>query len=59
MYEEEMPKVSNLYSNLKGSNEFIIPKMFILTRLNKDRGPTRNPAVTRLFRPSVLLYTRS
>ena len=59
MYEEEMTKVSNLYSNLKGSNEFIIPKMFILTRLNKDRGPTRNPAGTRIFVPTVRLSTRS
>ena len=57
MYEEEMPKVSNLYSNLKGSNEFIIPKMFILMRLNKARSPTRNPAVTRIFGPSVRLST--
>ena len=59
MYEEEMAKVSNLYSNLKGSTEFTIPKMFILTRLNKDRGPTRNPAVTRNFGPSVRVPTRS
>ena len=59
MYEEEMSKVSNLYSNLKGSNEFIIPNMFILTRLNKDRCPTRNPAVTQIFGPSVRLSTRS
>ena len=62
MYEEEMFKVSNLYFNLKGSTEFTIPKMFILTRLNPGTqvsggypefqpvGPGTYPVVTLLCR---------
>ena len=59
MYKEEMPNALNLYSTMIGSNQFTVPKKFILTGLFKDRGPTRNPAVTRIFGPSVRLSTRS
>ena len=58
MYKEEMPNALNLYSTMIGSNQFTAPKKFILTGLIKDRGPTRNPVVTRIFGPSVQLSTR-
>ena len=59
MYKEEMPNALNLYSTMIGSNQFTAPKKFILTGLIKDRGPTRNPAVTRNFSPSARVPTRS
>ena len=58
MYKEEMPNALNLYSTMIGSNQFTAPKKFTLTGLIKDRGTTRNPAVTRIFGPSVRLSTR-